>query len=464
MCTFDTANRYNGRMPRPSVALVLLSILGLTTIPAPAQPTQRPNFVLLLADDLGYGDLGCYGHPVLKTPRLDRLAAEGVRFTQFYAAAPVCSPSRAAMMTGRVPNRLGIRDWIPLDSGIFLKTEETTFAELLRGAGYRTGFAGKWHLNSRFNGQEPTPGDHGFDHWLATQNNTAHASPANFVRNGRRVGRLDKHASQVVVDEGLSFIDAGPKDQPFLLCVWFHAPHERVDSPAEFEAHYAHVDNLTKREYFGSVEYVDHQVGRLLDGLEQRGLRDNTFVLFTSDNGPETLHRYDGSERCHGSAGGLRGMKLHLYEGGLRVPAIVRWPAGGRRTGVECTEPAGGVDLLPTFAALAGCDLPRTQLDGQNVLPLFNGQRFGRQRPLYWQYDVALSNPWKVAMRDGPFKLLADERLERFALFNLDTDPTEQHDLAAGAPDKVREMSARLKQLHADVNGRRQGTVPLDQK
>ena len=441
---------------RRSILVVSLvaTVSVLAARPAPAQQPRQPNVILLLADDLGYADLGCYGHPVIRTPRLDRLAAEGVRFTQFYAAAPVCSPSRAGIMTGRNPNRLGIRDWIPLDSGIFLKTEETTFAELLRGAGYRTGFAGKWHLNSRFNGQEPTPGDHGFDHWMATQNNTAHAAPANFVRNGRRVGRLDRHASQVVVDEGLSFIDAGPKDRPFLLCVWFHAPHERVDAPADFEARYAHVDDPTKREYFGSVEHVDEQVGRLLDGLDQRGLRDSTFVFFTSDNGPETLHRYDGSERSHGSAANLRGMKLHLYEGGLRVPAIARWPGGGRESGRVCDEPVCGLDLLPTFAGLAACELPGSlRLDGQDLRPLFNRRRFARERPLYWQYDKALSDPWRLAMRDGPFKLLADERLERFALFNLDADPGEQHDLADAASEKVREMSATLKRLHADVNG-----------
>jgi arylsulfatase A len=441
----------------PWARLLLIAVVALASAPVRAAvvPT-RPNIVLILADDLGYGDLGCYGNTVIKTPRLDRLAAEGVRFSQCYSAAPVCSPARAAIMTGRNPNRLGIRDWIPQDSGIFLKTEEVTVAELLRDAGYHTGFAGKWHLNSRFDGVEPTPGDHGFDHWLATQNNSAHRDPKNFVRNGRRVGPMSGHASKIVVDEGVGFIDAGPKDKPFLLCVWFHAPHEQVDAPAEFQARYAHVEDETKREYYGSVEYMDQQVGRLLDALDEHGLRENTLVFFTSDNGPETLHRYKGSERSHGSTGGLRGMKLHLHEGGIRVPAIARWPAGKvvpSRGGTN-DQPVCGLDLLPTFAEAAGVKPPEDRpLDGISMIPVLTARgNLRRPRPLYWQYDKAIGEPWRVAIRDGDWKLVADGQLAQFAVFNLRTDPSERDDRSAAEPARVASLSKKLFELHAEIN------------
>ena len=256
---------------------------------APAD-SARPNIVVLVADDLGYGDLGCYGHPRIKTPALDQLASEGARFTSFYAGAPICSPSRAALFTGRTPYRVGIRDWIKHDSGVFMPRSEVTIATLLKKAGYTTCLSGKWHLNSQFNGVEPTPGDFGFDHWFATQNNTSHIDPSNFVRNGKRVGPLKGHASTLVVDEALKFI-AGAGDQPFAVFVMFHAPHEQVATPEEYTSMYSDLDDPTMRDYYGSVSLIDAEVGRLLANLDEHGLRDQTLVLFTSDNGPQKLAR-----------------------------------------------------------------------------------------------------------------------------------------------------------------------------
>jgi arylsulfatase A len=431
----------------------VLAVASTTRAVPPSAP-HPPNIVFILADDLGYGDLGCYGNKFIKTPRLDRLGAEGVRFTDCYAAAPVCSPSRAALMTGRNSNRLGIRDWIPLDSGIFLRKEETTVAEVLRdAAGYRTGFAGKWHLNSRFNGVEPTPGDHGFDHWMATQNNAApsHQNPRNFVRNRRRVGPTEGNSSKLIVDEALGFIDAGPKDKPFFLCVWFHAPHEPIEAPAEFVAHYAHVEKPNERQYYACVEYLDHQVGRLLDALDERGLTGDTLVFFTSDNGPEGLNRYKEAGRSYGSAGGLRGMKLSLYEGGIRVPGIARWPGKVKRGGTP-SEPVCGVDLLPTLCEIAGVKPPADRpLDGASLVPLLSGQPVKRERPLYWQYDKATGDGWRVAIREGPWKLLADEGTAKFALYNLADDPAERIDLSAREAARTSEMAAKLRTLHAEV-------------
>ncbi|MCC2670361.1 MAG: sulfatase, partial [Armatimonadetes bacterium] len=195
-------------LPRHRLAFGWIALLGvaaglLAHQGGAAAADPKPNVLFVLCDDLGYGDLGCFGSPDIKTPNLDRMAAGGLKLTSFYAPSPVCSPSRAGFMTGRNPSRLGIRDWIPQGSGIYLRKEEVTIPELLKTAGYRTGHFGKWHLNSRFNGMEPTPGDHGFDYWFSTQNNAVptHQDPTNFVRNGKRVGPLKGNSSTLITDE-----------------------------------------------------------------------------------------------------------------------------------------------------------------------------------------------------------------------------------------------------------------------
>ncbi|SIO59324.1 arylsulfatase A [Singulisphaera sp. GP187] len=409
--------------------------------------TAKPNIVVLVADDLGYGDLGCFGHSRIKTPNLDRMAGEGVRLTSFYSGAPICSPSRAALFTGRNPNRVGVRDWIRGDSGVHLPRTEITIAQRLKSAGYTTCLSGKWHLNSRFNGSEPTPGDFGFDHWFATQNNTAHQNPPNFVRNGKRVAPLKGHASTLVVDEALKFIaDAGEK--AFAVFVTFHAPHEQVAAPESYRAMYSDLKDQTMRDYYGSVSLIDHEVGRLLEALDTRGLRDKTLVLFTSDNGPQALLGYPNAIHSHGSAGPFRGMKLSMYEGGYRVPAIVRWPARVK-PGTECAEPIGFTDLMPSLCALAGVAPPADRtLDGVNILPLLDGKSVDRPRPLHWQFDYAEDGPWRVSMRRGPWKLLADAKRERFALYHVVEDAGETRDRSMDQPELVQEMKMELEQLY----------------
>ena len=262
-------------------------------------------------------------------------------------------------------------------------------------------------MNSQFNGREPTPGDFGFDHWFATQNNTEHQNPTNFVRDGRRAGALEGHASTLVVDEAIEFIDKA-RDRTFAVFVTFHAPHEQIETPAAYSSMYADVPDPTTRDYYGSVSLVDHEVGRLLAAIDDRKLRDGTLVFFASDNGPEGLRRYPSAIHSHGSAGPLRGMKLSMYEGGLRVPGVVRWP-GRLKPGGQCNEPVVFYDILPTLCAAAGVAPPtEVRLDGVDVLPLLEGRSVKRQVPLHWQYDNAQGGPWRVALRHGPWKLLAD--------------------------------------------------------
>ena len=417
-----------------------------------AAPAGRPNIVVLLCDDMGYGDLSCFAHPTIRTPNLDRLAAEGMKLTHCYSSAPVCSPSRAGLLTGRNHNRLGIRDWIPVNSGVYLRPQEVTMAQLLRKGGYRTCHVGKWHLNSRVDGSETIPGDAGFEHWLYTQNNAApsHLNPTNFIRNGQKAGPLKGPSSHIIAEEAMRWLD-GVKDQPFFLNVWFHEPHEPVAAAEEFLDLYPSEANMDRRHYFGDVSQMDAAVGKLMKYLDDRGLRDNTFVIFTSDNGPETLNRYKTANRSHGSPGPLRGMKLHITEAGCRVPGIIRFP-GRVKPGSISAEPVTNLDLLPTACALAGIDVPNDRpLDGGNLLPVLEGKSIQRPHPLYWQYDAAISKPWVIALREGQWKLLSTAALDQFELYDLTADTGEKQNLADRYPDRVQAMAATMKTLHAEI-------------
>jgi len=473
--------------------LNLATVLGLAALASAAQPELpvrpssgaspgptasdargRTNFLVILCDDLGYGDLGCYGHPVIKSPNLDRLASEGVRLTDCYAAAPVCSPSRAGLLTGRNPNRFGVYDWIPARHPMHLGRSEVTIAELLRRAGYATGHFGKWHCNGQFNSPtQPQPGDHGFDYWFSTQNNAApsHHNPINFVRNGKAAGPVEGYSCQVVTDEAVRWLRSQrPAGKPFFAFVCFHETHEPVASPPELEAAYPQAANREQATYYANVTNVDRAVARLLTALDGLGETDRTFVLFTSDNGPETLKRYPNAVHCYGSPGPLRGMKLHIYEGGIRVPGIIRWP-GHTRPGQVIHEPVCSVDLLPTFCAIAGIQPPRDrEIDGASLLPIFNGRPVQRPTPLFWFYCLAISKP-KAAIREGDWKLVAHwdvaeplagitprtiralkhANLIDFELYNLREDIAERHDLAARQPDRVKAMAARLRELFGQI-------------
>jgi arylsulfatase A len=440
---------------------------------------DRPNIVVILCDDLGYGDLSCYGHPHIKTPHLDQMARDGARFTSFYSTAPVCSPSRVGLLTGRSPNRAGVYDWIPPGRDQHMRASEVTIPQLLKTAGYATCMSGKWHCNGKFNSAaQPQPGDAGFDHWFGTQNNAApsHANPKNFVRNGKPVGPLKGYSCQLVVDEGISWLRtqvAANPQQPFFMYLAFHEPHEPVASPVAMVDGYGEVaKNRNEAEYFANVENLDAAVGKVFTALKTLDRDQDTLVVFTSDNGPETLKRYGGAQRSYGSPAPLRGMKLWTTEAGFRVCGIMRWPA--RLTAGQTIDHAvSALDFLPTFCELAGTKPPAgLALDGANFLPVLDNNAIAREKPLVWAYYNAI-NSQRVAMRDGDWKVLATldhgklrkttvvsksnvnairaATLTDVEIYKITDDPTESKNLAVQNPEKLAELSKRLKAQYAEL-------------
>ncbi len=456
-----------------SLLLIMGVILSSVVI---AHADTKPNFLIILCDDLGYGDLACYGNKTIRTPNLDKLASEGIKLTDCYASAPVCSPSRTGLLTGRTPNRVGVYDWIPPGHPMHIRSSEITVASLLKKAGYDTCHVGKWHCNGKFNSSEqPQPGDLGFDYWFSTQNNAipSHHNPNNFVRNGKEVGPLEGYSCQLVAQEGIEWLK-GRKDKahPFFLHVCFHEPHEPIASPPDLAATYPQARNEDEAAYFANVSNMDREVGHLLKTLDELGVAKNTLVFFTSDNGPETLSRYPDARHSYGSPGPLRGMKLHIYEGGIRIPGIIRWP-GHARPDQVVSEPVCNTDILPTFCEIAGVPAPKDRpLDGASFLSIFSGQPIPRTTPLFWDYYRATGSP-KVAMRDGDWKIVAlwdgpekplgnnvnpasmklikTAKLTTFELYNLREDMAERNNLAASEPERLKRMSEMLVKKFVEV-------------
>ncbi len=464
----------------------LLAALGLLLALPSEAAAARPNFVVILCDDLGYGDLACFGHPTIRTPHLDQLAREGMRLTACYSAAPVCSPSRVGLLTGRSPNRSGVYDWIPpgrqarpdAREQVHLRGTEVTLPRLLQQAGYATCLSGKYHGNSQFNQpQQAQPGDLGFDHWFATQNNASpsHHNPNNFVRNGNPVGALEGYSCQIAVDESLRWLERqerGADEQPFFLMLTFHEPHEPIASPkAIVEQYRKTTQTVEEAEYFANVTNLDQAVGRLVAALDYWNELDDTLLFFTSDNGPETLRRYPGAARSYGRATPLKGMKLWTTEAGFRVPGILYWRGQVPANSVSDT-PVSSLDLLPTFCALASIKPPAIGLDGTDISPLWTQQSFNRPQPLFWCFFNAL-NGWQVAMRTDDWKVLGrldSGRLPKFQnihdgnlaavqaaqignleLYDAHADISETHNLAAKNPAKAAELRQQMQLLYQEL-------------
>ena len=424
-------------------------------------PAKLPNIVILFADDMGWGDLGCQGHPFAKTPAIDRLAHTGCRLTQFYVSAPVCSPSRAGLLTGRIQNRFGmkhlIRDYGP---NLFhhVPLEEPSLPRLLRTAGYTTAHIGKWHLSFVGREGEPAMADYGYDYSMilgASRNGSYRDS--HWQRNGERTETPGRWTAGIYVDEAIQFIEnAG--DKPFFINLWSFAPHQEVDCESRFRELYA--DRTESEQYFyGTISQMDEQYGRLLDYLEQKGLDENTIIVFSSDNGPEP-HLIPWSNRARGSTGGLRGGKHHLFEGGIRVPGIVRWPGitqPGSVSNAVCWTP----DLLPSLCAAAGVSAPvEFPGDGMDIREALRGNMLNRPKPLYWEFpfgvglkDGTNATSPGLALRDGCWKLHCDEGFGNTLLFNLDIDPNEKWNMAAEYPAVVDKLLATMRSMHSEING-----------
>jgi arylsulfatase A len=431
--------------------LVMAQVAGLAGAAEPARPaadngSRRPNIVLFLADDLGYGELGCYGNKEAITPHLDRFAATGVRLTDCHSASSVCSPSRSSLLTGRMPYRNGVFTWIPENSPIHLRTSEITLPKLLKAAGYDTCHVGKWHLNGIFNAPEqPQPGDHGYDWWLATQNNAApsHAFPVNFVRNGTAIGKVDDYSAPFIAREAVTWLTTTrDPDKPFFLAVWAHEPHYPIASAERYEQLHAGITDPQTRTYRANVTQLDEAFGTVIEALERLGVADDTLVFFTSDNGPEG----DGDKGPgRGLAGDLRGRKRSMYEGGHRVPGIMRWP-GHLPAGTESGLAMIGSDFFPTALAAAGVAAPAgVTLDGVNLRPQLLAGAAERVAPLFWRC-------WgKVGYREGDWKLVAADDLSQVELYNLARDLQETSNLASGEEKRLLAMRGRLDRLLAEI-------------
>ncbi|MEC9093999.1 MAG: sulfatase-like hydrolase/transferase [Planctomycetota bacterium] len=429
------------------IQLILLSGFFLATSIAQAshlEKSENPNFVVFLTDDQGWGDLGCYGHPLIQSPHLDRFAKEGLRLTQCYSACSVCSPSRSSILTGRTPYRNGVWRWLPTNSPYHLRESEITIAEILKQKGYETCHVGKWHLNGRFNStKQPQPDNHGYDHWMATQNNAVpnHLNPKNFVRNGKPVGQLNGPSSLICVEEAIQWLRSRKdKSRPFFLTVWTHEPHLPIESAPKFMEPYAAISDEGIRQHHGNITQLDQAFGNLMNALEQMKYTESTCVFYTSDNGPEGK----GTQgRTRGSTGGLRGRKRHTHEGGIRVPGMVRWP-GKIKPETTSDTPVIGSDIFPTICQIVGEALPSDRvIDGASILPIFAGEPIQRKEPLYWRNHLAPKNS-RVAIRIGDWKILGSDDLTQFELYNIQEDWQEQKELSTAYPEKFEELKRKL--------------------
>jgi arylsulfatase A-like enzyme len=385
-----------------------------------------PNVVLILADDLGWGDLGSFGHTAIKTPNIDRIGAEGARFTSFYVPAAVCAPSRAGLMTGRFPARTGIA-WNPPDH---LNPDETTVAELLQARGYATGMVGKWHLGWD---APHMPVHYGFDFYYGIPA----GEDTNYFYSGDSPTKDEVGPDQLsrkYTQEALRFAGSVARPRPFFLYLAHRDPHLPNYPAADFTGRSA------GGSYGDTIEQLDATVGDLMKGLKDLGVDQNTLVIFTSDNGPVV------PPKGPGSAGNLSGSKGSVEEGGVRVPALMRWPAR-IRPGRVVAEPVSTLDLLPTLVALAGASLPRLPLDGQDVSRLLTGQveRIGGRGIDGGRELVFFGPEGAAAIRSGRFKYMRPGFWNtQPSLYDLDADPGERNDLRASRPDLVKQLDARI--------------------
>ena len=434
-------------------ALLLAAVLGGV---GRGEEPLKPNFVVILIDDMGYGDIGPYGSKLNRTPQLDRMAAEGMKLTSFYAA-PVCTPSRAQMMTGCYAKRISLPDVIFPACPIGLSGNELTVAELLKRQGYATMAVGKWHLGDQ---PEFLPTRHGFDHYLGlpysndmggnARRGSQGRPPLPLLRDGEVIeapAEQDK-LTELYTKEAVKFIAAN-RDRPFFL----YLPHTAVHVP--LHPGKAFQGKSANGKYGDWVEEVDWSVGRVLDTLKEIKLDGRTLVLFSSDNGP---WHHQGKDA--GVAGPLRGFKGSTWEGGMREPTIAWWP-GRIAPGSVCDAPISEIDVLPTFVALAGGAVPADRkIDGKDIWPLLSGRsKESPHEALFYfngnRLEAVRSGPWKLAVvyQANLEEKVAKAQRQGFApaLYNLDADIGEKTNVAARHPDVAARLQGYVKQMGADL-------------
>jgi len=450
---------------------IILFLLIAGTVPAGALAAgSRPNIILMMADDLGWGDVGFNGNHVIRTPNLDEMARAGLRFTRFYSAAPVCSPTRGSVLTGRHPFRYGVT----FANEGHMKPEEITLAELLRNLSYKTGHFGKWHLgtltktviDSNRGGPRGVedyspPWLNGFDVCFSTEAKVPTWDPMlkpsdkapsigwDYLRNPAKAvsygtyywnqrgemvrDNLCGDDSRVIMDRVVPFLEkAVQAGRPFFAVVWFHAPHLPVVAGPKYATLYAGQPPY-KKNYYGSITALDDQVGRLRATLRRLGVAGNTMLWFCSDNGPEGR-----KGKAPGLAGPFRGRKRSLYEGGVRVPGLLEWP--GRVTAGTSTDvPVVTSDYLPTIIDLLGVSLPDDRpVDGISLLPLLQGKMKARKKP------IAFESRGQISLNTSRYKLIRVRPDSGYELYDLPADPGEKKDIAAAHPEIVNRMKATL--------------------
>jgi len=450
--------------------------MGLSGNVATAQNSRRdtnlPNIILIMTDDQGYADVGCYGAEGFRTPHLDRMAAEGMRFTDFYVGSSVCSPSRAALMTGCYPQRVGLPAVLHPWSEIGLSSEETTIAEILKSKGYATACYGKWHLGHH---PEFLPLRHGFDEYFGLPYSNdmwpKHPTKPNYFPDlpliqGEEILEYNPDQSKLTTwytERTIDFIEQNT-DQPFFIYLAHTMPHVPLFVSDKFRG------NSQQGLYGDVVMEIDWSVGQIFNTLQQHGLDENTLVIFISDNGPWLAY---GTHA--GSADPLREGKTTTFDGGQRVPCLMRWP-GKIPSGTICREITTAMDILPTIAAVVDAELPPHRIDGKNIWPLMAGlSRVTSPHDAFYYYNV-----WKLeAVRSGKWKLHLPHRYFGFkegstngypgesewkridlALFDLEQDPGETHDVAPDHPEVVKKLLLLAESMREDLGDAEKKVVP----
>jgi arylsulfatase A-like enzyme len=439
--------------------VLLPLLLALPLLVVAATSAERPNVIFIYADDLGFGDLACHGHPRIQTPHLDRLAREGTDFQSFTVVNPVCSPSRTGIVTGQFPSRWGVHQHFAghaenVARGMpdWLDPRAPLLPRVLQQAGYRTAHFGKWHLSGGGMTDAPLPAAYGYDEaavWTGPGRHVFDGLDYTFA-NGEASAH-DRHAaswiSVAATDHALRFIRAAG-DRPFYLNLWLHETHHLVSATEQDKESYADVPE-PQRTYYAAVSRADRQVGRVLDLLDELGLARNTLVMFSSDNGPENSHAQPGQKFYYsqGSTGGLRGRKRSLLLGGINVPFLVRWPGVVPAGRVDRETALAGVDVFPTVLAAAGVPAPEGYVaDGENVLPAFRGEALQRTKPVFWWWQGRHEgDDWPAfALREGRWLLVHDESGERVELHDVVADRAQSINLADRETERVTRMKAAI--------------------